>query len=802
MSSATDTILAAIKARGLKVHKSGKGWSCQCPAHDDKNPSLSVNIGEDGRALVRCHSGCRTEDIVAELGLAMKDLMPERSPASTSKPKRKTASKKPKSSAGASDFYTADEAVAALERTLGSDYRRWVYTDVSGEPGGEVVRWDLEGKRKEVRPLARRDDRWVIGAMPEPRPPLHLPELTALPEGAWVFIVEGEACVDAARAIGFVATTSAGGAESPHLTDWSVLKDRVAVILADNDEAGEKFAEAVAGRCLKAGADEVRMPRLADAWPDLHAGGDIVDVLEMEGGDAEAVHAKLEALALATEPEPRDEPDGDRYIPFPVEALPEPVRRFVIEASTAIGCDASFVALPLLSGLASAVGNSRRLQLKRSWSEPAILWTGVVAESGTMKSPAMEAALRPIRARQQQHIREHAEALEAFRAEYAVWELADAEWKATAKKEMKAGRAAGEIAADRPAAPAPPVCPRTWTDDTTTEALIKLLQENRGSILVTRDELAGWLGSFDRYASGAGGDAARWIEVHGGRSLMVDRKTSGMMSVERAAVSITGGIQPEILRRVVTQEHRDSGLAARLLLACPPRKPKRWTEADIDPFTETAMDSLFDRLYALEPDRDQFDVERPRMVRLTPEAKRVWIRFADDHALAGTAMVGDEAASWAKLEGYAARFALVFHLVRVASDDQSIADPDVVDLASIEMAIALVRWFCREVDRVYAILRGGEDDRDRRRLEEWINARHGGVASVRDLTHGLRAFKGDREKAKAALYDLVASGRADWEHGGGRPGRPSPRVRLRGAPVPETPAQPPATRGFGDGDGP
>lgn len=114
----------------------------------------------------------------------------------------------------------------------------------------------------------------------------------------------------------------------------------------------------------------------------------------------------------------------------------------------------------------------------------------------------------------------------------------------------------------------------------------------------------------------------------------------------------------------------------------------------------------------------------------------------------------------------------------------------------------LLRHLRRDAPAVYAILRGGEEDRDRRPLKEWINARQDGVASVRDLTHGLRAFKGDREQAKAALDDLVASGRADWEHSGGRPGRPSLRVRLRGAAVPETPAQPLATRGFGDRDGP
>ena len=38
---------------------------------------------------------------------------------------------------------------------------------------------------------------------------------------------------------------------------------------------------------------------------------------------------------------------SENYIPFPVDLLPAPIRRFVVEAAAAIHCDPSFVALPL-----------------------------------------------------------------------------------------------------------------------------------------------------------------------------------------------------------------------------------------------------------------------------------------------------------------------------------------------------------------------------------------------------------------------------------------------------------------------
>ena len=50
-------------ARALGGHRSGRGWSCRCPAHEDRAPSLSLADGADGRLLVRCFAGCSFEDI-------------------------------------------------------------------------------------------------------------------------------------------------------------------------------------------------------------------------------------------------------------------------------------------------------------------------------------------------------------------------------------------------------------------------------------------------------------------------------------------------------------------------------------------------------------------------------------------------------------------------------------------------------------------------------------------------------------------------------------------------------------------
>lgn len=49
-------------------------WICRCPAHKDNSPSLRVSVLTDGRILLHCFAGCRTEDVVASIGLKMSDL--------------------------------------------------------------------------------------------------------------------------------------------------------------------------------------------------------------------------------------------------------------------------------------------------------------------------------------------------------------------------------------------------------------------------------------------------------------------------------------------------------------------------------------------------------------------------------------------------------------------------------------------------------------------------------------------------------------------------------------------------------
>ena len=45
----------------------GSSWIARCPAHEDREPSLSISDARDGKTLVRCHAGCTQDNVIAVL---------------------------------------------------------------------------------------------------------------------------------------------------------------------------------------------------------------------------------------------------------------------------------------------------------------------------------------------------------------------------------------------------------------------------------------------------------------------------------------------------------------------------------------------------------------------------------------------------------------------------------------------------------------------------------------------------------------------------------------------------------------
>jgi hypothetical protein len=153
---------------------------------------------------------------------------------------------------------------------------------------------------------------------------------------------------------------------------------------------------------------------------------------------------------------------------------------------------------------------------------------------------------------------------------------------------------------------------------------------------------------------------------------------------------------------------------------------------------------------------------RPLLVNLSPDAKALWKTYYNAHADEQADLVGDLSAAWAKLEEYAARLALVIHFCRWAAGAPLNDGGDVLDAESMEAGIALTEWFKVEARRVYAILGESVEDRDDRRLVEWLQHRRGEWLTANDVRRRCRWLQ-EQGAAETALERLSKDGRIERE---------------------------------------
>jgi hypothetical protein len=233
------------RLNGVKL--SGTGWTALCPAHDDRNPSLSVSEGDDDLILIHCHAGCPSEAILAALGLEERDL-----------------------------FATSTEARPR-------QVEGYPYVDETGAVLFEVVRFEPK-KFQQRRPNGRGGWIWKLGGTR--RVLYRLPEvLAAAVRGDLIYVAEGERDVHSLEAVGAVATTSPGGAGKWRSEYAESLRGAQVVVIADDDKRGIAHALAVAASLPPGTARIVRAAVGKDVTDHLNAGKTLDELVPLDPTD-------------------------------------------------------------------------------------------------------------------------------------------------------------------------------------------------------------------------------------------------------------------------------------------------------------------------------------------------------------------------------------------------------------------------------------------------------------------------------------------------------------------------------------
>ncbi|MDL1948343.1 DUF3987 domain-containing protein [Acidobacteria bacterium ACD] len=440
------------------------------------------------------------------------------------------------------------------------------------------------------------------------------------------------------------------------------------------------------------------------------------------------------ALAAPAEAAPPEEPWPARQplppltapVPtLPADLLPDVLAPWLTDVAERVSIPLEFVAAPALVGLGAVVGRGIAVRpfAYDDFSIPGNLWGGIVGPPGTMKTSAVEQALRPLR----RLVVEARKAFESSAADRdanaaaleAKMKAAKSRMEAAAKKRDAAGIASGrseflELSAEAKAAR---VTERRYTtSDATIEKLGALLNENPRGMLVVRDELTGWFRGLDR--DDRAQDRAFYLEAWNGTgSFTVDRIIRGTLHVEALCLSIVGGIQPGRLstyvRGAVAGEEDADGLLQRFQLIVWPDDFGEWRAVDRWPAKE-ARDRAFhvyERLALMDPVHFGATVEEGELpyLRLDPAAQALFIEWRHEleRRIRSEEMRAAPAfeAHLAKYRSLLPKLALLFHLAEVADGG---ARPGPVTLRSTQRAAAWTDFLEAHARKVYAAELAGD----------------------------------------------------------------------------------------------
>jgi 5S rRNA maturation endonuclease (ribonuclease M5) len=699
-----DSILAQLD----KVRKSGDGWSARCPAHSDKNNSLSVGRGNDDRVLFHCHAGCSTESISSALGLEMRDLFNDLDDRG----------------------YTKNQL---NQRRIIATYD---YIDAEGELLYQGVRYEPKDfKQRRPSPSGG----WIWSLKGVDRVLYNLPNLLKSDVESLVFIVEGEKDCDRLSGLGLLATTNVGGARN-WLDEYNkYLVGRSVVILPDNDDAGKNHAEKVARSLhgVAASVKIVKLPNLplkGDVSDYFDAGGTVEELIELanaapiwmptDGSDllqssfVSFVSSDNDASEEIEWPEPEEISSGLLPVPpLQAELIPLPLRDWLQDIADRAQCPLEFPAIGAFVGAAAVIGNQVGVCPKRKddWKVIPNLWGGVVGRPGLLKSPSLAEVLRPVN-------RLVSEAREAYSQTIREYEIEDMVRQARYKnlndvinKEIKQGGNPDVKGLRKQFVEleqiSKPVERRYIVNDPTVEKLGELLNENPRGLLLFRDELVGWLRSLDK--DGHENDRAFYLEAwNGDGSYTYDRIGRGTIHIPSVTLSVLGGIQPgplsQYLRGALSGSKGDDGLLQRFQLLVYPDISKDWRNVDRWPDTEAKnrVFELYKRLDTLDPNTlcavSENDNRVPYL-RFSNEAQE----FFDDWRAELERELRSEGAMHPALEAHLAKYrslmptlALLFHLFDTVTDQPN---NKAISFASAELAAAWCDFLLSHAKRIYGL---------------------------------------------------------------------------------------------------
>jgi hypothetical protein len=443
---------------------------------------------------------------------------------------------------------------------------------------------------------------------------------------------------------------------------------------------------------------------------------------------------------------------------FPSDVFPPGLSDWLSRASRGAGCLIDHVAVPMLGVTSSLIGKARRVQATSSWIEPMTLWTCVVGESGSRKTPGLKAVTRALDRIEAENEPDYRDA--------QVKHMARAE---RAKAEMKRWRKECATAAikklEPPLMPIEAVdvgdfiFPSLYVADATVPRLAKLCEVRPRGMMQIRDELAGLFTGMK-----AAGSRPFYLECWNGDRFVVERVADDRcFTVDNLLVGVIGGFQPDKLARAFVGD--EDGMYGRFCFgwpATPTYHPLTDDILEVDP----EFQNLLTKLIRL-PAEDEDGKFAPRTIPLSSGAREEFERYRQFVDYTKYSIEGREQQWLSKSETHLLRLAgtLAYLAWADASSGTGLEsicaalEPNEIDKGFMIAAVRLIQHYFWPHARA-ALRQIGLTDRHHhiRRALRWLRSSGHREVSLKDIRREALGGSIDVEQTRDLVARMVAAG--------------------------------------------
>ena len=360
--------------------------------------------------------------------------------------------------------------------------------------------------------------------------------------------------------------------------------------------------------------------------------------------------------------------------------LPNPIANEILDYADKLKVypEACLTALITALSVCMKIGTQLEIQPSQGFVVNPYLFSMIVADSGSMKSPILKTfAKKPIENLQRSFVEQH-------KVKYAEYEERISEWDSTAKDDRFFNFPEGK--------PKVPDRPRViYFGDKSMEAIYAQFDRYPDqALLYMKDEIAGLFYDADKYKSGKGSESQDLMSMFDGTAPPVMRKDGGLISAsEQVGLAIFGTIQPEILEEFWSSVIDPDGYWSRFLYCYQAKSLKQLTKEreGSNSRLPQLLNRLFERVHNLQP----------VSYRLDEPAYLAYAGFYDYLAAKSYLEVHPAIAkAYSKALGVTGRLILNLHIInQLARENNCVPNPE-IGIETVKQGINLMQFYLNQ----------------------------------------------------------------------------------------------------------